>query len=696
MTTRPFQIKAFAFLILQLILLVWLGLLGARIPYDNRVERFAVAHQAAETRYAELANHFSSREHFVVVQQWAPEVAKQAPALGEPLFARLAQIDGIARYISLAGLFSERSEHQSRMQPLPLFDPAEGFYTAFFEIKADTSDRVLENVLAEVQTLKQQQGKELLRLTVAGEPLVNYQLNLSSREVKEKFFPILIAFSLLLLGLLFRDIKVLLVVSLSVGSGLATTLGFLALTHQTMNLVTTLVPALIFVLSIAMQVHVLIAIAAHGSVIAGIKEKIKPNFLVALTTSIGFGSLMTSEVIPIAVMGKCMAIGIWIIFFWVHATHLGLSLVLNLKVHPPRLFALSALYKSKIYWKILQLRGLVWVPVLAIVAGAWALYVNPSESNGLNYFDANHSVRINTAFLQKHITGGSNLELLIVRQGPADGEDAFMPDGERVDALEQNLLALPEIRHLLSLNRFAQLAEEQDGDDVDPAVFEPFINDEVYRIQILVDSLNKDQYDRLRTQIETLTEASAIPHRFVLTGTLDRIIEIQSYLLDSLAKSLLITIGAVVLLLLILMGRGHFLRAVCIANLVPLAGMALAMPLLDITTTISTVMVFSIAFGIAVDDTIHLLYTFQHDTHNFRERWCLALDRDARAISLTTLVLTLGFTVLTTSSFLPTRNFGLLLSIGMVLALIADLIFLPNLLPGKSAIKKAKSKRISE
>ena len=92
-------------------------------------------------------------------------------------------------------------------------------------------------------------------------------------------------------------------------------------------------------------------------------------------------------------------------------------------------------------------------------------------------------------------------------------------------------------------------------------------------------------------------------------------------------------------------------------------------------------MVFSIAFGIAVDDTIHLLHSFKHNKEpNFETRWTQILKRDGRAISLTTTVLCLGFTVLTISSFLPTQQFGILLAVGMLLALLGDLIFLPPLL----------------
>ena len=274
-------------------------------------------------------------------------------------------------------------------------------------------------------------------LVAAGEPVVNDALDKSSREVKEIFFPILLIAGFLLLGFLFADWKVLAVSALSIGSGLATTMGILDLLGERMNLVTTLIPALTFVLAMAMQVHVLVSIADHQDLQKGLWEKIKPNFLVSFTTSLGFGSLMSSHVLPISLMGKYMAMGIWIVFFWVHATHLGLSVVLKLKVKMPRLNVISRCLKSATYNKLIQKPIIIVVPLLVIALGAWVFLHNPTESNGLAYFKTNHPIRLKTAFLQHWVTGASDLELIL--PAPRTLEDAYMPDQQKLDAFEASL-----------------------------------------------------------------------------------------------------------------------------------------------------------------------------------------------------------------------------------------------------------------
>ena len=93
--------------------------------------------------------------------------------------------------------------------------------------------------------------------------------------------------------------------------------------------------------------------------------------------------------------------------------------------------------------------------------------------------------------------------------------------------------------------------------------------------------------------------------------------------------------------------------------------------------------IFTIAFGIAVDDTIHFLGKFKHELLKGKDK-IYALKRTylttGKAMILTTLILCSGFLLLIFSSFLGTFYLGLLLCITLFVALIADLTILPILL----------------
>lgn len=676
------RLSAALILLVQLALLAALGRIGASLPTDNSIATFAVAGTSTEQEYALLDREFPASEQFIAVVS-APN-PRDGRESAEAILAELGRLPGIERYVTLGTLFPEGVPEGLPQPPLPLELPSSHAFVGYFQPAPDADrGQTLEAALALADRVNAAGGPQL---HLAGEPLVNHRLDRGSLEVKFRFFPLLIALSLLLLGLLFRDWRVLLVTLLATGGSLATTTGLMGLMGERLNLVSTLIPALVFVLAVAMQIHVLVSIAAHGDLQRGIAAKLRPNLLISATTFLGFGSLITSQVKPIATMGLYMGLGTWIIFLWAHGVHYGLSRLLDLKPRTPRLDWLVSVFNLAPYRRLVLVRWLSLPALAIIVTGAYCLWINPTESNGLRYFRESDQIRVATTFLESQITGASQLEILIPRPGPVpEGDtDAFVPDEAALARLEADLIALPHVRHLLGLHPmgvFASACEEAGHPpELSDALLEPFLSSRYYRIQLLVDSLDRDHYVALRAAIVASLERSGFGSAHV-TGVLDRIMEIQRYLLGSLLQSLALTILTVVALLALLLGRGTPLAALCLPNLLPLGAMAIAMWAFGIPTTISSVMVFSVAFGIAVDDTIHLIHTYRRSpelTH--AQRWARTLAEDARAVTLTTLVLTFGFTVLVTSSFLPTQHFGVLMCCGMIAALIGDLVLLPGML----------------
>lgn len=693
--SNPLKKWAPAVLLLQLLSTIGLAWYGARLPFDNRLDRFAVLHRDGEQRHRLFTEHFGATDTAVVCLQFHEDVA-----LGESeaLLKPLREVAGVARLITqadVAALAGDGLGGAATALPFPFWQPERRLATALAVLDpAVPQDHV---VAALEHQLRAMAADPRFDAVLAGEPVVNYYLNQGALEVKFRFFPILIGMALLLLGVMFRDLKVLAVTGLSIGSALAWTTGIMALLGESMNLVTTLIPALVFVLALAMQVHNLIAIAAHGDLDQGLRHKIRPNLLVTLTTSLGFASLTTSQVLPIVAMGKYMALGIWLVFFWVHATHYGLSRLIGLA---PRRSAGAwwlAFADQPFYRAWLQRPVMLLVPSLILALGLFWVFRLPTESNGLNYFDADHPIRVQTAFLQERVTGGSHLELLVPM---APGYDAqTITDLTRVAKLEQRLATLDGVRHLFSLQQFINVPLAQEGVTLDALPEEEALDvaaavadqaaslgsvwrhGDWYRIQILVDSMDRPAYLALGEAIAAAADEADWGERFVLTGPLDRIMEVQAYLLSSLHTSMALTVAAVLVILLAIFRLRVPLTALVLPNLFPLGCAVVAMVAIGIPMSISTVMVFSIIFGIAVDDTVHLLHTYLgRGEADFVARWRQTVARDGAAVSLTTLVLTCGFSVLLLSDFAPTRQFGVLMGVGMVTAFIGDLLFLPFLL----------------
>ncbi|MEZ4685926.1 MAG: MMPL family transporter [Bacteroidia bacterium] len=118
-----------------------------------------------------------------------------------------------------------------------------------------------------------------------------------------------------------------------------------------------------------------------------------------------------------------------------------------------------------------------------------------------------------------------------------------------------------------------------------------------------------------------------------------------------------------------------------LVNVLPLMAVAGLLGWLGIGIKLSTAVIFTIAFGIAVDDTIHFLSRYRAELKKGNNK---ALARSfvstGRAIALTSLVLVAGFGMLLFSSFEANRITGLFISLALLIAVAADLLLLPVLL----------------
>lgn len=176
-----------------------------------------------------------------------------------------------------------------------------------------------------------------------------------------------------------------------------------------------------------------------------------------------------------------------------------------------------------------------------------------------------------------------------------------------------------------------------------------------------------------------------------LTGTAHLLDKNISYLSMSLVKGISLSVILVALIMGLLYRSVSMVLISIIPNLIPLIFVAAIMGYFGINIKTSTAIVFTIAFGIAVDDTIHFLGKFKYELMKGRSKM-YALKRSylttGKAMIITTFILCAGFILLVFSSFLGTANMGVLLCLTLFLALIVDLTLLPVLLMLFFKVKK--------
>jgi predicted RND superfamily exporter protein len=143
---------------------------------------------------------------------------------------------------------------------------------------------------------------------------------------------------------------------------------------------------------------------------------------------------------------------------------------------------------------------------------------------------------------------------------------------------------------------------------------------------------------------------------------------------------LALALAAVAVIAGLLFRSGIMVVLCLVTNVLPLAMIAAVMVLLGIDLKVTSGIIFTVAFGIAVDDTIHFLSKLRIQLGHGRPLvWAVKRSflATGKAIVVTSLILCGGFLTLTTSSFLGTFHIGLLISLTLLFAVVADLTFLP-------------------
>ena len=187
---------------------------------------------------------------------------------------------------------------------------------------------------------------------------------------------------------------------------------------------------------------------------------------------------------------------------------------------------------------------------------------------------------------------------------------------------------------------------------------------------------------KLKENIDKIFPADR--YKVTMTGSALLFLKGTKYLVKNLIMSLALAIGLIALFMAYLFRSFRMIVISLIPNLLPLVITAGVMGFVGVPIKPSTILVFSIAFGISVDDTIHFLAKYRQElTSNhwrIKKSVYAALRETGVSMFYTSIVLFFGFSVFIISSFGGTVALGALVSATLLFAMLANLILLPSLL----------------
>jgi predicted RND superfamily exporter protein len=276
---------------------------------------------------------------------------------------------------------------------------------------------------------------------------------------------------------------------------------------------------------------------------------------------------------------------------------------------------------------------------------------------------------------------------------------------DRIKAVHDYLDSRPEIGKVLSLASGLRIAEQLNGgkeftpfelnilykkipEAVKSTQIDPYISiyDDQARISVRIfDSMPNLRRNELLKEIEhdLRNVIGLTSEEYEITGLL----VLYNNVLQTLFNSQIMTLGAVMVGIMAMLMILFWSVKVALVGILPNALAATSilglMGWSGIPLDIMTITIAAITVGIAVDDCIHYLYRYKTELPELSDpiktmHYCH--DNIARAAFYTTLTITIGFSILLFSNFIPTILFGALTAVAMVIALLAALTLMPKLI----------------
>ncbi len=459
------------------------------------------------------------------------------------------------------------------------------------------------------------------------------------------------------------------------------------------------------------------------------KDMTKPCFYTAITTIVAFCSLIVSDIRPVIDFGWMMTIGIALAFALNFLYFPAVLALLKPEQIGLRTDATKAFTMAVAGFTLKYAKPIVAASVLVAALGGTGIGQLEVENRFIDHFKSTTEIYRGMELIDMELGGTIPLDFVIdadpavavssgatedpfddpfAENADVDEESSYWFNGYRLTQLEtihDYLESLPEVGKVLSLATGAKVIRQLNGgrmpEDYELALLRKYVPEDVKTA--LLDPYLSPGDDQTRLTMRLIESAPTLKRKELIERIQRYLIDeagfaastvhptgmalLYSHLLHSLYRSQILTMGVVfvsIFLMFIVLFRRVSLSIVAILpNLLAACAVLGLMGWWGIPLDIMTITIAAITVGIAVDHAIHYIHRFQVEFvkhHTYRETVVACHGSIGRAIYYTALTITVGFSILAFSNFLPTIYFGLLTGFAMMVALMSNLTLLAALL----------------
>jgi len=589
--------------------------------------------------------------------------------------------------------------------------------------KAKVNSKNREKLISSIKSIADDFGSKYgISVHYSGLPYIRTVImTMVSSELKMFVFLAALITSLILF-LFFRSFKVVLFSMLIVAIGVVWSLGTIALFGYKITILGGLVPPLIIVIGITNCIYLLNKyhreFKSHGNKVKALSRVVQKigsaTFMTNATTAAGFAAFILTGADVLKEFGTVASINIMLVFL---LSILLIPIIFSYLPSPEPRYT-KHLDNRRVRSSIEKLVNIVnnnrrevyIVTCLLLIAGVVGLMQMKTTGNMVDDLPKDDTVYVDLKFFEKNFGGVMPFEIVIDTKKKRGVMK--LSTLKKIEQLQTILSTYPEFSRPVSLvevvkfskqafyngnkNRYS-LPNQQEKNFILPyaskemkerSLLHSFIDSakQITRVSIQMADIGTVEMQKIKDELRPRIDSIFSPDKYNVTITGNSVVFLRgtSYLVKNLFTSLILAVIVISVFMALMFYSFRMVVVSLIPNLIPLLLTGAIMGYFGISIKPSTVLVFSIAFGISVDTTIHFLAKYRQELKALKGDIKNSVNTALREVGVsmiyTSVVLLFGFGIFIASDFGGTVALGLLVSITLLLAVLANLLFLPSLL----------------
>ncbi|MFD2999082.1 RND family transporter [Pontibacter toksunensis] len=497
-------------------------------------------------------------------------------------------------------------------------------------------------------------------------------------------------------------------------------MGVMGLFNKPLDVMTMLLPTILFVVGMSDVIHIFsryLTEIGHGlekvpALKITVKEVGLATFLTSLTTAIGFLTLLTTAIVPIRDFGLYTAIAIFLAFVLAFTLLPAMLLLMKKpKPVPENRFSFSwpMLLRRMLRFVLVHPKGILSTSAAIVVISLIGITQVKVDTTFLEDLGDDDPILQDFQYFEQKFSGVRPFELHLIA---AEGRSMYdLEVLQEVEELEQYLNNTYGLNFVTSPATVVKTINRAQNGGLQEYYMLPESKREMQTIKrrlqafqgrselrgVVTEDAREGRLsgkmtdigsaaatvlnDSLRSFMEQKINSELLSTR--LTGSSILLDKNNEYVTKNMMQGLLIAFGVIAIIVGLIFRSLRMVLISLVPNIIPLLMIGGLIGFLGINLNVSISIIFTIAFGIAVDDTIHFLSKLKLELMAGKSL-PYAIKRTfisaGKAIIITSCILSAGFLTLVVSTFDATFYVGLFVSLTLVFAVIADLYLLPVLI----------------